>query len=125
MSTVKQSPLIELVEQLRNAELETRPNYMKCRFCNTPITTEQDKIEIDHQHQYCFTNPNDVAYELGCFRNAPGCILFGKLTDEYTWFGGYEWQLGLCDNCGEHLGWYYQSLSQDYFYGLILKRLCR
>jgi hypothetical protein len=46
----------------------------------------------------------------------------GIKTDEFTWFAGYTWQIGVCRKCLSHLGWRFQSMG-DYFFGLILDRL--
>jgi len=31
--------------------------------------------------------------------------LQGRPTTEFSWFEGYSWQVAVCSECGEHLGW--------------------
>ena len=49
----------------------------------------------------------------------------GLATEEYCWFEGYTWQYASCSDCGEHLGWFYQSGENSQFYGLIVDKLVR
>ena len=93
-----------------------------CRNCHYTITKPQERIEIDAAHCHTFANPNGYLFEIGCFRNADGCAATGIKTNEFTWFSGYTWQVGVCRRCSIHLGWRFQSML-DYFYGLILDRL--
>lgn len=94
-----------------------------CRGCNHPITCSGEKINIGLSHHYRFTNPVGISYNIGCFHNAPGCTIVGATMTQDSWFGGYRWQLAICAECQEHLGWYYQNLRQRFFFGLIPERL--
>jgi hypothetical protein len=94
-----------------------------CIQCGKPITTEDQRIDIQSSHKHRFTNPHGLVFQIGCFANAPGCAQIGTVTNEWSWFSGYAWQVALCRNCGIHLGWRYRSASGDGFYGLILDRL--
>lgn len=93
-----------------------------CRNCYYTITKPQERIEIDTAHRHTFANPNGHVFEIGCFRNADGCAVTGIKTNEFTWFPGYTWQIGVCRRCSIHLGWRFQSTA-GHFYGLILERL--
>jgi ribosomal protein L40E len=93
-----------------------------CRNCHYPITRPSERIEVASAHCHTFTNPNGYLFEIGCFRNADGCVTTGIRTDEFTWFSGYTWQIGICRKCLNHLGWHFQSIG-DHFFGLILDRL--
>ncbi|MGK0442380.1 MAG: hypothetical protein ACJA0N_002190 [Pseudohongiellaceae bacterium] len=98
-----------------------------CRSCHSPITSKKEQATIAHNDHHCFTNPAGATYHLRCFSNAHGCNITGPPTEEYSWFAGYQWQLAMCTECNEHLGWYYQytrsSLNQRFFFGLIAGRL--
>ncbi len=93
-----------------------------CRNCRFAVTSPSERIEVNSFHRHTFANPNGYLFEIGCFKEAEGCAATGMRTDEFTWFKGYFWQVGICRKCHNHLGWLFQS-SGDYFYGLILNRL--
>lgn len=92
-----------------------------CRACSHPVTSTAQRITVNGGHTHVFHNPAGVEYEIGCFRQAPGCVKYAEATVEHTWFPGYVWCFALCVHCHEHLGWHYQGESG--FYGLILKQL--
>ncbi len=92
-----------------------------CKICKAAITRQEDRVSIQGQHCHTCTNPADITYTIGCFRVAPGCCQIGPASFEHTWFQGYRWQMSVCADCGEHLGWCFNST--DCFYGLILDRL--
>jgi hypothetical protein len=93
-----------------------------CQVCQHPITSHENKIEVNGQHAHVLSNPCGIVFEIGCFSGAAGCVNYGPSTSEHTWFVGYSWRFALCANCLTHLGWFFQSES-DSFYGLILKKL--
>jgi hypothetical protein len=110
------------------AELEQEPlknpeKFLLCSQCGQPITCEKDRIEIGGSHSHGFTNPHGIRFDIGCFREASGCLEFGLPTLEFTWFPGYAWRITCCKSCQQHLGWAYYSHDHDRFYGLILHRL--
>lgn len=95
-----------------------------CRRCGHLITRLQEKTTIGGGFQHTFANPTGRVYDIGCFRNAEGCGPSGPLTNEFTWFHGYQWRIALCRACYVHLGWQFLSNSGGGgFWGLILKRL--
>lgn len=119
----KESPAAQLIDEL-NQQLGLEPeNFILCASCRSPITNIERRIEIQHSHHHHFTNPDDIAFDIACFSEALGCIIFGEPSLEFTWFQGYQWQYAICAECNEHLGWYYQASHNNYFYGLILKKL--
>ena len=117
--------LADPIEQILEATTSGDGNLLLCRACLNPITSETEKIDIGLSHHYRFTNPAGISYTIGCYRNAPGCGIAGEATEDDSWFGGYSWQIALCDECQQHLGWYYQNPKQRYFFGLIPERLLR
>jgi hypothetical protein len=95
-----------------------------CKNCLHMVTAMEEKIEKSGAHAHTFVNPHGNVFEIGCFRHAPGCVYFGLMTNEFTWFKGYGWRLAGCGACAAHLGWVYISQSGEaMFHGLILSRL--
>ena len=92
-----------------------------CGACGHLVTYERERIPVGGTHNHTCTNPAGIVYNIGCFHLAPGCAVVGRATAEYTWFTGYTWQIAVCANCGEHLGWFFQDGND--FYGLITARL--
>ena len=97
--------------------------YILCRDCQHPITRPAERISLQGQHRHTFANPHGIVYDIGCFRNAPGCGAIGPASDEFTWFSGYHWRVCVCAACLAHLGWRFASTGGDTFYGLIMDRL--
>ena len=98
-----------------------------CRSCHTPVTSKNEQTAIGNLGEHRFTNPAGILYHIRCFSNAHGCSIVGPATEADSWFLGYQWQLAICTECHEHLGWYYQynrsSSHQRFFFGLINDRL--
>ncbi len=95
-----------------------------CRACATPITREQDRIQVDGAHAHRFTNPLGIRFHIGCFATARNCAPLGEPTEAHTWFPGHTWRILLCTGCAAHLGWLFRARAGDSgFYALILDRL--
>lgn len=93
-----------------------------CRFCLQVITFPGERHAQSGAHTHTFANPHGFVYEIGCFREAPGCRTEGPLLTEFSWFAGYAWRIAVCRRCMNHLGWRFQN-GPTPFYGLILKHL--
>lgn len=117
--------LDQLLPDLHEGEQLPRGDLILCRFCHAAITSRHEQLEIGSGHQHRFINPSGLQFLIGCFKLAPGCDIGGPSMTEYTWFKGYAWQLAACSDCGEHLGWFYQSGEANQFYGLIVDKLVR
>ena len=104
------------------ALMHRKEEKILCQVCQHQITSHENKIEVNGQHEHVLSNPCGIVFEIGCFSGAAGCVNYGPSTSEHTWFAGYSWRFALCANCLTHLGWFFQSES-DGFYGLILKKL--
>ncbi|MEZ5583159.1 MAG: cereblon family protein [Candidatus Competibacteraceae bacterium] len=105
------------------AEKEDEPQHtLNCRHCGHPITRPDTRIQVNERHSHVFTNPHGITYRIGCFGAAPGVARRGELTDFWSWFPGYRWQIALCGACQLHLGWRFVA-DHDQFFGLILNRL--
>ncbi|MBN1653579.1 MAG: hypothetical protein JXA30_07365 [Deltaproteobacteria bacterium] len=95
---------------------------IRCRPCGRIITYSDHKTAIGGKHEHTCVNPHGVVFHIGCFSSAPGCLPQGGWFTHWSWFPGYSWQVVLCANCAIHLGWLFQSDSENFF-GLILRRL--
>ena len=98
-------------------------NAIRCRFCLFRITSAAERIPQSGAHRHTFANPHGIVFEIGCFRNAPGCRTQGAATLEFSWFSGYAWRLAICGRCLNHLGWRFQKGPGEAFFGLILSHL--
>ncbi|MCB0343745.1 MAG: hypothetical protein KDD66_01440 [Bdellovibrionales bacterium] len=94
-----------------------------CRRCLAGIASREMLCSRAGQVEHAFANPAGILFQIACFSEAPGSIIEGSPTTEFTWFSGYSWQIANCRSCFSHLGWLYVS-TNDSFFGLILDRLC-
>jgi len=110
---------------LRDGETKTRSIPVEaifCKACGRTVTSRDQKISVQGEHYHTFFNPAGIVFEVGCFRQAPGCYVAGKPSSEFTWFAGHVWSFALCRNCRAHLGWFFDGGTVT-FYGLILTNL--
>ena len=106
----------------QKAKQTEREPLLLCAQCGHTITRKSDRITVSNAFEHWFLNPQGVEFHIACFQQAPGCRGIGGHTTDWTWFSGYAWQIVVCQQCQNHLGWHYQG--SDYkFYGLILKQL--
>lgn len=108
--------------QSNHAEQSLRESGFYCAACLNYITRAEEKIRKQGAHQHVCTNPANRTFRIGCFREARGCTIVGHPTGEHTWFPGYAWAVALCGKCGEHLGWKFTALDDD-FHGIILSKV--
>ena len=92
-----------------------------CHNCRHMITADNRRIEVAGFHLHTCTNPHGIVYQVECFSAAPGCREIGAAWREYSWFSGYRWQVAICGQCQEHMGWHFHG--ERSFYGLIRDRL--
>jgi hypothetical protein len=78
-------------------------------------------------NRHVFVNPSGIECDFQTFVSCPGAIALGDPTAEHTWFSGYVWSMAFCRYCGQHLGWYYQGMSQisrpTEFWGILVSRM--
>jgi len=101
---------------------DERERVLLCKTCSAEITKSKQRISRAGKHLHTFFNPAGIVYEIGCFKRAPGCLPHGQISSDFSWFGGYSWQIVFCGVCHDHLGWFYDS-GEDSFFGLITNRL--
>lgn len=95
-----------------------------CTHCSTPITSNSQAVRVLGLHEHVFFNPAGIAFEIRCFRQAPGCLVQGNLTAEFSWFDNYSWQFATCSNCLAQLGWFFVSAQRrNSFFGLITSKI--
>lgn len=93
-----------------------------CAFCNNHVTDPFKQIMKDDSWYHTFANPYGCVFEIGCFSRAKGCISASASSNEFSWFPGFSWQVGVCNYCATHLGWIFSSESSKFF-GLIIEKL--
>ena len=108
-------------EAVREEDSDER--LIRCRECLFPIAREEDRTAMSGAFQHTFANPAGIVFTIGCFRTAEGCAQVGPASDEFTWFGGFAWRVGVCRGCLAHLGWFFAAPSGAAFWGLILDHL--
>ena len=94
-----------------------------CAWCHHRVANERDRFQYDGKDEFSFSNPDGICFEIITFSQAPGCHQTGVPTLEHTWFPGEAWSYCHCDNCSQHLGWFYTSPLE--FVGLIKSRIVR
>ena len=93
-----------------------------CRTCGYRITSEGQRIAVNGSHTHTFFNPAGLVFELGCFGQAPGCMIGGQASTLFTWFAGFAWRPASCARCAVHLGWRFEK-DDSVFFSLILLSL--
>ena len=117
------SDLRKLEKTDRNSSATGKGKRLLCRICEHIITFENQRIYVEGNNEHIRSNPHGYEFHFECFHQAPGCSAFGSATDEHSWFSGYKWQIAICGECGEHLGWLFRG--DTIFFGLISTRLVR
>jgi len=95
---------------------------LRCAACSAAITRTDARTEIGGAHEHAFMNPAGIAFRIGCFSVAPGCVGVGEEETYWSWFPGHAWRVAACRACRAHLGWSFRSAGAS-FHGLILDRL--
>ncbi|MCP4198922.1 MAG: hypothetical protein GY762_17400 [Proteobacteria bacterium] len=113
--------ILDKVSEQDDADAD-KSRALLCAKCGFPITTKDQRIEMNGLLEHTFANPHGIIYRIGCFRSAPGCAALSEEYREFTWFEGYAWAHAMCSLCGNHMGWKYR-MEQDSFHGLVLDRL--
>ncbi len=111
----------ETPESARDAGV-TDDEALRCAVCDHKITERALRIEMAGGHEHTFVNPHGIAFVIGCFAAAPGCVYLGTTEQAFSWFPGWTWQVAACRQCRTHVGWIYRLAGQQ-FHGLILAAL--
>lgn len=116
------APEGDIITAVEDETGEEQQKALLCLVCSAPITTAAQRIEKQGKHLHTFFNPAGIVYEIGCFREAPGCLIFGSASSHFAWFSGHSWRIVYCSECLEHLGWTF-FVADERFFGLIVNRL--
>ncbi len=123
LDTLDPAPITRLLEGLESQDLLDESPAVCCKRCNNHITELSHQLPVNNQLYHQFVNPSGLEFEIVCFELAPGCSVSGKPTSDHTWFPGYQWQYAYCNQCNEHVGWYYNHNEWLSFFGLITAKL--
>ena len=108
-----------LAEETYNAEPDDEVPFYRCAACRQVVTNRASEVSINGFFLHTFANPAGLVFDIACFRRAPGCGVAGPPSNEFSWFSGYTWQIAHCIGCGVHIGWRFNGLEGDVFFGLI------
>ncbi|MGN7611011.1 cereblon family protein [Magnetococcales bacterium HHB-1] len=98
---------------------ERKKRKIFCKSCRNTITDHKHKINVLGSHTHTFKNPSQIYFNVGCFQKAGGCLVLGTPIAEYSWFKSYRWQMAHCQQCNQHLGWFFSSNAEQTFFALI------
>ena len=98
-------------------------NDWLCAWRHNRVANEKDRFTYNGKDEFSFYNPQGIRFAIITFSRTLGCRQTGAPTLEHTWFPGYAWSYCQCNQCGQHLGWYYSSKIG--FVGLIIARIVR
>jgi hypothetical protein len=98
-------------------------NDWLCAWCQNRVANERDRFPYEGKDEFTFANPEGISFAIITFSRTLGCRESGAPILEHTWFPDHAWSFCLCDQCGQHLGWYYNGLHE--FAGLITARIVR
>ena len=96
---------------------------LACAACGQIITAPRHRLEVEGKHEHRFSNPAGIAYHIGCFGEAIGCVVTGPDSVEASWFSGFAWRRAFCAGCRAHLGWSFRDKEGVAFFALVLARL--
>ena len=122
----RQAGLDPKLKALLDDEEEAKKGYVYCGLCSHVVSHVDQQTEMRGSFDHRFVNPYGFEFHLGCYAEALGCAISGDATAADTWFPGYQWRHATCEECTQHLGWYFsrQNSAEDHhFYGLILDRI--
>jgi hypothetical protein len=94
-------------------------NPLRCMACGNPITTPQERFARGGSSHFQMINPAGYRFDIALFHHALGCYPRGHASADASWFPPFNWRLAHCDQCDQHLGWFYQDGEQGSFWGLI------
>ncbi len=118
----KESSKNTIKEKITTSDINDNEKNIFCCNCNSIITNYKFQISKNGAHKHTFPNPHGIVFEIGCFRDAPGCAAIDEPSNDFSWFSGYNWRIAVCSNCSNHLGWLFTS-SENIFFGLILEKI--
>ncbi|MCD4743819.1 MAG: hypothetical protein K8R67_15255 [Desulfobacteraceae bacterium] len=113
---------IDIKEKIDYSDTSNDENNILCLYCKNLITNHYTQIKINDSHKHVFANPHGIVFEIGCYKEAVGCMVYKGASKEFSWFLSYNWRIAVCNHCSSHLGWLFTSDSNSFF-GLIIEKL--
>jgi hypothetical protein len=106
-----------------------RMGVMRCRRCRYDICSHKQAFCMSAEGPVsAFVNPGGVVHETATYFKAKHIVLIGDPSSEHSWFPGYTWTIGICGQCGSHLGWRFDAerpgMVPGRFWGLSRGSLC-
>jgi hypothetical protein len=102
---------------------EEGTSWIVCRQCRKRLTKSSHGLSIDGSHLHTFANPSGIVFEIACYYPVSGIALVGMRSNDFAWFSGHSWQIGICSGCRTHLGWLFSGPQARLFYALIIDRI--
>jgi hypothetical protein len=99
------------------------PGILRCLRCRRFVTRRVHASTHAGKAGDTRVNPHGFCYTFGFYASAPGAAVRGVPTQDASWYPPHAWQLAVCRQCAEHLGWYFTSADQTGFFALITNRL--
>ncbi len=119
----RQGTLDPKLEALLDDETHPKKGYVYCAVCSHVVSHIDQRIEVGGSHEHDFVNPYGFRFHIGCYADALGCALSGEPVAADTWFPGFKWRHATCEECRQHLGWYFANAAESSFYGLVTDRI--
>lgn len=119
----KQVSSIVTPEEKEESDSEKEKEMLYCVSCLKLITSGDQRIRVDGSHEHTCKNPSGMSFRIGCFKDAPGAVIEGLPTIDFTWFKGFHWSMTYCGGCFNHVGWQFLRSGESGFLGLVLNRL--
>uniref|UniRef100_A0A182SR45 Protein cereblon n=1 Tax=Anopheles maculatus TaxID=74869 RepID=A0A182SR45_9DIPT len=99
--------------------------YFICKRCESEIANYDDMFAMSKQGvQTSYCNPAGYVHDtLTVHKTKENSTLpVERPSTNYSWFPGYSWQIIVCANCRQHLGWKFVAEKKNVlpksFYGL-------
>uniref|UniRef100_A0A182MDL1 Protein cereblon n=1 Tax=Anopheles culicifacies TaxID=139723 RepID=A0A182MDL1_9DIPT len=99
--------------------------YFICKRCESEIANYDDMFAMSKQGvQTSYCNPAGHVHDtLTVHKTKENSTLpVDRPSTNYSWFPGYSWQIIVCANCRQHLGWKFVAEKKNVlpksFYGL-------
>lgn len=101
----------------------------RCVACGGLIVFSDQFLVVEGRTRHVFTNPAGVECDFYTLSSCQGAVAAGEAIEADTWFSGYTWRFAFCSYCGQHLGWYYESISELRrplaFWGILVSQLIK
>ncbi|XP_058119897.1 protein cereblon isoform X2 [Anopheles coustani] len=96
-----------------------------CKRCENEVASYSDIFAMSKQGvQTSYCNPSGYVHDTLTVHKTKedSTITVGPPSAEFSWFPGYSWQIIVCVNCRQHLGWKFVATKKNFlpksFYGL-------